>query len=155
MYKLFTSAALMAAAEAQNYFSGEISTHETFLYGRFKTRIQGDAKPGTVTSFFTFWGGDATEPWSVAGWNELDIEIVPSVTANPFFTNIIYAYQQQDGYYHPSFDPSTDWHEYTIEWTPEYIAWSLNGSEVRRTAGTASQQDITKRQNLFMNFWTP
>ena len=43
-------------------------------------------KPGTVTSFFTFWDGP---DWSIERWNEIDIELVPSITDNPFSTNII------------------------------------------------------------------
>ena len=44
-------------------------------------------RKGTVASFFTFWDGpnfDAKE------WNELDMEIVPSVEDNPVSMNIIY-----------------------------------------------------------------
>jgi len=36
------------------------------------------------------------------------------------------------------FDPGTDWHVYQIEWTPEYIAWDLDGVEVRRVEGQPS-----------------
>ena len=70
-----------------NYSSGEVKTNETFTYGRFSTRIQGAGKPGTVTSFFTYWDGPK---WSQQGWNEIDVEIVPSIYANPMSMNIIW-----------------------------------------------------------------
>jgi len=44
-------------------------------------------KMGTVSSFFTYWDGPHFKP---SEWNELDIEIVPSVERNPFSMNIIY-----------------------------------------------------------------
>lgn len=85
-YSVAIAASLFGLAEA-NWKSGEVKTRETFKYGKFKARIQGDNKLGTVTSFFTYWNGPN---WSVQGWNEIDIEIVPSVSGNPYSTNIIW-----------------------------------------------------------------
>ena len=47
---------------AEAWRSGEVKTRETFKYGKFVARIQGDNKLGTVTSFFTYWNGPN---WSV------------------------------------------------------------------------------------------
>ena len=44
-------------------------------------------RKGTVASFFTYWDGPGFKP---EGWNELDVEIVPSVTDNPLSLNVIY-----------------------------------------------------------------
>ena len=70
-----------------NYRSGEVKTIESFLYGRFTVKMQGCNKAGTVGSFFTFWN---SLNWSAAEWNELDIELVPSISESPFSTNIIW-----------------------------------------------------------------
>ena len=67
-------------------------THETYLYGKFIARIKGDNKPGTCTSFFTFWQGTESEPWSYSGWSEIDVELTPSDQDGTFNTNIIYAW---------------------------------------------------------------
>ena len=94
----------------------------------------------------------------MAEWNEIDVELVPSIseTSGAFYTNIIHAYQQMDGSSIANFNPAQDWHEYTIEWQPSFIAWSLDGVEVRReTSPRASVDFVNKYQNLFMNFWTP
>jgi endo-1,3-1,4-beta-glycanase ExoK len=55
---------------------------------------------------------------------------------------------------------SLDWsvfHTYVIEWTPDYISWSIDGTEVRRTLATESPgvSFNNKQQHLMMNFWTP
>ena len=88
---VISSVALVWAALARPYHSGEVKTHERYLYGRFRTRMQGSGMKGTCASLFTFWESVWPEPFNVADWNEIDIELVPSVEATPFFTNIIYS----------------------------------------------------------------
>ena len=57
-----------------NYLSGEVRSQDWFKYGKFVTKMQNPGKMGTVQSLFTFTGQD----WP-HGWNEIDIELVPSV----------------------------------------------------------------------------
>ena len=45
--------------------------------------------------------------------------------------------------------------EYVIEWAPNYVKWLINGTQVRKTEGTAAVQFLHKPCNLMMNFWTP
>ena len=42
---------------------------------------------GTVSAFFTYWDGPGFFP---GGWNELDIEIAPSMGEDPLSLNVIY-----------------------------------------------------------------
>lgn len=122
---IFAAAALIGCANC--YYSGEIRTREPFRYGKFKTRIKAPDEKGTVTSFFTFWNGQPDLPWSVAEWEEIDIEIVPSKAANPLSSNIIWRNRQMDFEYYPNFDPMDDWHDYEIIWKPNEIIWYLDG----------------------------
>ena len=78
--------AVIGVASA-NYKSGSVSTYEKFNYGKFITRMKAPDRKGTVSSFFTYWDGPG---FYQGGWNELDVEIVPSVESNPFSMNIIY-----------------------------------------------------------------
>ena len=98
-------------ASAQRYYSGEVRTHQPFKYGKFKTRMQGSNQKGTVASLFTFWKGDDKMDWSVAEWNEIDVELVPSKGDNAFYTNLIYKNYAMDGK-GMNFDPKDEWHEY-------------------------------------------
>lgn len=93
MQKLTSSLLLLAGAASANYRSGEVKTWETFTYGRFSVRMAGCGKMGTVGSFFTYWNGPN---WTQEGWNEIDVELVPSITADPMSMNIIWEWQQQD-----------------------------------------------------------
>lgn len=74
----------------KDYFSGELKTHEPFTYGKFVTRMQGSGQKGTVASMFTFWKGDDKMDWSENEWNEIDVELVPSIEGYSFNTNLIY-----------------------------------------------------------------
>ena len=79
--------AVVSVAHAADFRSGSVSTYEKFTYGKFVTRMKAPDKKGTVSSFFTYWDGPN---FTASEWNELDIEIVPSVERSPFSMNIIY-----------------------------------------------------------------
>jgi len=59
--------------------------------------MQGSNQKGTVASLFTFWRGDFAMDWSMAEWNEIDVELVPSKGDNAFYTNLIYKDYAMDG----------------------------------------------------------
>lgn len=43
-----------------------------------------------------------------------------------------------------------------MEWTPDYISWSVDDKEVRHVnAGDPAVDNMRKEQSLRMNFWTP
>jgi hypothetical protein len=147
--------AVVGVAEA-TYRSGSVSSYEKFTYGKFVTRMKAPDKMGTVSSFFTYWDGPH---FKASEWNELDIEIVPSVERNPFSMNIIYGdgHEKHESHqYSHGFNPRDDWHTYTMEWTPDYISWAIDGHEVRHVpADHPSVRNMNKEQSLRMNFWTP
>ena len=110
-----------------NFKSGSVSTYEKFEYGKFVTRMKAPNRKGTVSSFFTYWDGPGFYP---GGWNEIDFEVVPSVEDNPLSTNIIYGdghNKLEDHDYTRQFDPRDDWHVYAMEWTPDYVSFSIDG----------------------------
>ena len=154
----FTAAlvAVVGVAEATRYKSGAVTGYEKFTYGKFITRMKAPDKKGTVSSFFTYWNGPN---FYVGGWNELDVEIVPSVEQNPFSMNIIYGdghSKHESHEYKRDFNPKDDWHIYEMAWTPDYIAWSIDNKEVRRVdSRDPSLQYMNKGQSVMMNFWTP
>ena len=148
--------AVSSFAEASQFKSGAVTGSEKFTYGKFISRMKAPNKKGTVASFFTYWDGPEFFP---GGWNELDIEIVPSVDQNPLSMNVIYGdgtakHESHD--YQGGFDPKDDWHIYELVWTPDFIAWKIDNKEVRRvTKEDPSVKLTTKPQSVMMNFWTP
>ena len=153
----FASAIIAVVGVAQATFrSGSVSSYEKFTHGKFVTRMKAPDKKGTVSSFFTYWDGPDFKP---SEWNELDIEIVPSVERSPFSMNAIYGDghdKRESHQYARGFNPHDEWHTYAIEWTPEYLAWSVDGREVRHVStDDPSVRHMGKEQSLRMNFWTP
>ena len=52
---------------------------------------------GTVTSFFSFFEGDHSDPWEASKWSEIDgVELVPSSEWGTMSTNIIFQYQNMN-----------------------------------------------------------
>ena len=87
MKSQFAASLLLAVVAGQEFRSGSVSTFEKFRYGKFVTRMKAPDRKGTVASFFTYWDGPNFDPHE---WNELDMEIVPSVEESPFSMNVIY-----------------------------------------------------------------
>merc|ERR1712110_110170 len=154
-----TGLAQTAATADARTKSGEVKSVDTYTYGKFIARIQGDNKLGTNTSFFTFWDGSAAEPWSVQNWSEIDgVELVPSAAQGPLSTNIIWQGQQQNHQYITSADPKDEWHIYEFQWTPDYISFLYDGQEVKRVAKGSDHPEVaymTRPQHIMMNFWVP
>ena len=45
------------------------------------------------------------------------------------------------------------WHDYEIIWTPDYVAWELDGKEIRRISGTEDVHFLNKKCHIMMNYW--
>lgn len=125
-------AAKEAQAAADAFRSGSVSTYQRFTYGKFVARIKNPNKKGTVASFFSYWDGPGFYP---GGWNQLAFEVAPSVEQGPLSMAVMYGdghdkvmmeHDEAHGY-----DPATDWHTYTMEWTPDYISFEVDGVEMK------------------------
>jgi len=117
------------------YISAEVRSKDQFQYGRFVTRMQGSDKHGTIATFLTLWLGDEEEDFSVAGWNHINLELVPHHD-DKVTTNLIWANFTNEGDSVKNFDPSNNWHEYDIRWTPNHITFIIDGVERRREVHT-------------------
>ena len=169
------------ATMAKDYSGAELYTNDTWMYGKFEARMQMAAGSGTVSSMFlyhndSYLGGN--EPWV-----EVDIEILGK-NPNSFQSNIITGYGPDDktgapnrkitSEKHHPIEPASNqsFHTYGMEWTPNYVAWTLDGKVVRKTVkgqesgckAEADQQQQSycnqvedlgkKRQDLRFNLWS-
>jgi endo-1,3-1,4-beta-glycanase ExoK len=109
--------------------SGELYTAESYSYGRFEARVQFAGGDGVVGSFFLWKDGSELED---AFWNELDLETVWADCE--LFTNALYG-NPEAGHSESAGTAGafcTGFHTYAYEWTPDYIAWFVDGTEIRR-----------------------
>ena len=138
---------------AMGMASAEFYSTQAHTYGRFEARIQHAPGDGVVSSFFLWKEGS-----EVAGayWNEIDFE---KVGANcEMHTNAFYG---KPAGQHTQINPMpgktcAEYHDYRIEWTPTYIAWSVDGNEFRRDTGdtaTAFSQNASAGMTMHFNLW--
>lgn len=157
MLRLWSSSiALLAIAllprPAHAVRSAELYTATSYGYGRVEARIRFAAGDGVISSFFAWKEGSEL---ARTFWNELDFEKLGAdchLETNPLYGNPAQVHAQK----HPLPDLCTSFHTYAYEWTPEYIAWSVDGAEIRRETGetaAAFATNATGGMQIHMNVW--
>ncbi|MEE3204689.1 MAG: family 16 glycosylhydrolase [Candidatus Neomarinimicrobiota bacterium] len=125
----------------------ELRTRERVLYGKFETRYKPAQGEGLVSSFFIYNDDTPNTPWV-----EVDIELLgrfPRVVDMNTITNTSHLRT----HFNP-FNTHLDFFEYGFEWTPDYVAWFINGEEVyRQTADHVA--DLNHSAKIMMNIWNP
>lgn len=143
---------LPATGHAKPYKGGELYSSQAYLYGRIEVRMRMSRGSGLLSTFFTYKNGS-----EVAGtfWEEIDIEVFGKEDAVGWQSNIITGQgtrtTSEQVHTHP-FSLADGYHTYTLEWTPDYVAWALDGVEVRRTTG-GQVGDLRNPQSLRFNTW--
>ena len=134
---------------AGDYRGAEYRTKESYTYGRFEVRMKSTHREGMLSSFFTYWdGGEGI-------WNEIDIEIMGRYGDNIQFNTITPGQSYNHvGHYPMKNSPHLDYHIYAFEWTPQYVAWFVDGNEVLKQTHEHIQT-LTKPQKIMMNIWPP
>lgn len=133
--------------------SAELYKTQAYVYGRFEARIRFAAGDGVISSFF-LWK-DGSEGANVF-WNELDFEKVGAdchMETNAIYGNPEALHSQENEM--PG-DICSEYHDYRFEWTPTYIAWVVDGKEVRRETGAtadAFSQNATSGMTFRFNVW--
>ena len=147
-------AAVATMAQNKAYSGAELYTLKEVEYGKFEARMKMAAASGTVSSMFLYQNG--SEIADGRPWVEVDIEVLGK---NPgsFQSNIITgkAGAQKTSEKHHAVNPATDqaFHTYGLEWTPNYVRWTVDGNEVRKTEG-GQVSDLKGTQGLRFNLWS-
>jgi len=143
---------LLPARVARATKSAELYTSTAYPYGRFEARMRFAAGDGVVSAFF-LWKDGSEQAGTF--WNELDYE---KIGANcQLQTNALYGNPSANHTQKPttSADLCGGFHVYGYEWTADYIAWTLDGAEIRRETGdtaAAYAQNATALQ-IHFNVW--
>jgi MYXO-CTERM domain-containing protein len=143
--------AVLAPRAASATQSAELYRTQAYFYGRFEARVRYAPGEGVVSSFFMWKDGSS----STTSWHELDFEKVNATCR--LQTNIWTGTgTQSELFIMPAFDICADYHTYAFEWTPDYIAWFIDGAQVRRVTG-ASVTEYTQRASqgmtIHFNVW--
>ena len=129
----------------------ELYRTQAYFYGRFEARVRYAPGEGVVSSFFLWRDGSS----STTSWNELDFEKINSDCR--LQTNIWTGKGTQSAVINtPSFNICNDYHTYAFEWTPDYIAWLIDGTQVRKVTGasvTEYTQNASQGMSIHFNIW--
>ena len=139
------------------YSSGEYRTTGFYGYGCYEVRFKAVARPGAVTTFFTFAG-----PFDNGGngtHNEIDIEFLGYDTTRfqaNFWTNDDTYSNGHEHMVNLGFDASQAFHTYAFKWTTTGITWYVDGASVYSVSHTTSDPTPKTGDSLhkiMMNFW--
>ena len=134
---------------AKDYKGAEYRTKESFLYGRFEVKYKSSAGSGQTSTFFLY-----NDDYPNTAWNEIDIEILGRYTDDIQFNPITPGRINHERHQYVDFNPALDFHTYNIEWTPQYVAWFVDGVEVSRQTGEHIEA-LNISQKIMMNIWNP
>ena len=144
---------------AKPFLGAEVRSRDTLTYGRVSARVKFARGSAVISSLVTIY-----TPWPADDWNEFDIEclgqspsslqynaqvymgppVTPPVTTSvsptpDLFTDAL------------PFDPSEDFHVYTIEWTPAGARFVVDGEE--RLQWDRNIARMVRPQNVLLTIW--
>ena len=150
---LLMPALLAVAAPAFAVASAELYQNQTYTYGRFEARVRFAAGDGVISSFF-LWKPGSEMPDTY--WNELDFEKLGATCR--LQTNPLYGLPVGDHSQVAVLDADLcgEYHTYSFEWTPSYIAYLVDGVEVRRDGeetAAAFADNAAAGMQMHFNVW--
>ena len=144
---------------AKSFLGAEVRSVQTVNYGRVRTRMRFARGSAVVSSLVTIY-----TPWPADNWNELDIECLGKDPSHTQFNAQVYtgppitppattsvSPTQEPELVDLGFDPSADFHVYTIEWTPAGARYLVDET-VRHTWNTHIDL-MGLPQNVLMTIW--
>ena len=145
---------ITSAATAKPYKAAEIYSKQTYKYGRYEMRMRVAKGSGVLSTFFTYKNG-SEQPGVF--WEEIDIEIFGKNNATQWQSNVIIGTNRPttktEGVHTMPYSLGDGYNTYVLEWTPSYIAWFVNGTQVRRINGGQFVTSLTSPQDLRFNLW--
>lgn len=139
---------------AKPYKGGEIYSQQSYQYGRYEMRMRAAKGSGVLSTFFTYKNGSELQG---EFWEEIDIEIFGKNNATQWQSNIIIGTSRPtiktEAVHNAGVSLADDYHTYVLEWTPSYVAWFVDGVQVRRVNGGQFVDGVSNPQSIRFNLW--
>jgi len=146
---IFIITILLNLVYSRQYRGAELRTIDSFLYGRFDARFKPAQGDGLVSSFFTYNDDNPNTAWA-----EIDVEVLGVYSNVVDFNTITRGQASHIRQHYVDFNPHLDFHTYSFEWTPDYVAWFIDDLEVYRQTGS-HVDSLYLSQKIMMNIWNP
>jgi beta-glucanase (GH16 family) len=143
----------------KSFLGAEVRSLQTLTYGRVRARIKFARGSAVVSSLVTLY-----TPWPADDWNELDIETLGRDPSSTQFNTQIYTgppmqkpvTQAVSPTQNPrletlGFDAGSDFHVYTIEWTPVSARFLVD--EQQQYVWTQNIALMKLPQNVLLTIW--
>ena len=142
------------SAHAKPYKAAEIYSKQAYQYGRYEMRMRVAKGSGVLSTFFTYKNGSEQ---TGTFWEEIDIEVFGKNNATQWQSNVIIGtnpnLKRTEQVHTAAASLGDAYHTYVLEWTPNYIAWFVDGTEVRRINGGQYVTSLINPQDLRFNLW--
>ena len=138
-------------AQSKPWRGGELRTKVSYRYGKFEVRMKSAQASGMLTTFFTYHD---PFPFNASLWNEIDVEVLGRYSDQVQFNTITANEVHHVFSAELKVNPHAAFHEYAIEWTPDYVAWFFDGFEIYRQT-ESHVQTLSRAQKFMMNIWQP
>jgi len=122
---------------------GEARTRSLYRFGTYRARIRVANAPSSLTAFFLYRAPDYQQ--------ELDIELYNDSTGRVMFSTYSSGAQTNTRTVLLGFDPTADFHEYTIEYQPGSVRFLVDGQQLQAWTSGVPRSAM----NLFVNAWFP
>ena len=142
-----------AEVSAKSYKGAEIYNANATKYGRYVMRMKMAKGSGVLSTFFTYKDGSEI---SGTFWEEIDIEVLGKNDAYQMQSNIISGNSPRrttEALHTIGSSLADAYHTYTLEWTPDYVSWLIDGQEVRKISGGSFVSSLTNPQSMRFNLW--
>src|SRR6478609_3281715 len=151
---MISTSIIACSALAKPYKAAEIYTNQAYKYGRYEVRMKVAKGSGVLSTFFTYKNGSEV---GNTFWEEIDLEVFGKNNATQWQSNVIIGTNRPtaktEGLHTASSSLGDGYHTYVLEWTPSYIAWFLDGTQVRRINGGQFVTSLTSNQDIRFNIW--